>query len=236
MATFTMTLKTVLEVNNVIVGLSDTGQTTVDNAKPIGLSYYPIFDETYRPILNGKIIDRYWNQEIGMETIEMFRFNMRRKMNEIMPLYNKLYLSERLIFDPFVTMNMKTVAGGTTGQIAQSLGASTSNTDTVGKSRAVNSETPQTQLSGNSDYASNASDVNSDNKVASTGNNTGSSTTDVSVNNTNTVIGYSGMPAELLQSYRASLIEIDLMILSQLKEMFMLVWDNGDSYTEGYTL
>ena len=236
MATFTMTLKTVLEVNNVIVGLSDTGQTTVDNAKPIGLSYYPIFDETYRPILNGKIIDRYWNQEIGMETIEMFRFNMRRKMNEIMPLYNKLYLSERLIFDPFVTMNMKTVAGGTTGQIAQSAGNSTSNTDTVGKSRAVNSETPQTQLSGNSDYASNASDVNSDNKVNSTGNNTGSSTTDVSVNNTNTVIGYSGMPAELLQSYRASLIEIDLMILSQLKEMFMLVWDNGDSYTEGYTL
>lgn len=34
------------------------------NVADIGLDWYPIFDETYRPGLNKKIIQHYWNREI----------------------------------------------------------------------------------------------------------------------------------------------------------------------------
>lgn len=183
MALFTMRLKDVMR--------------HTDN---IGLNTYPIFDEDYREGLNQKIIDRYFNREIGMETIDMFQLAMRRKMNEIMPLYNKLYLSEQIKFDPLHTVDYETVTTGTAAEsgtsastsldtateaesgtntsttantaTANEVGTNTSTTDDTAtgethsdnttnsntRSRAVTSDTPQTMLSGDEDYASGASD------------------------------------------------------------------------------
>ena len=67
------------------------------------LDEYPIFDEEYRGILNDKIIAHYYFREIGQETPSRFSFNLRRKMNEIMPYYNKLYESELIKYDPLFT-------------------------------------------------------------------------------------------------------------------------------------
>lgn len=53
---------------------------------------YPIFDENYRTVLNHKIIQHFYQQEIGFETEGQFIFRLNVKMNEIMPYYNKLYL------------------------------------------------------------------------------------------------------------------------------------------------
>ena len=69
----------------------------------INLREYPIFKEEYRTILNKKILDHYYTREIGAETPALFRFWLNRRMNEIMPYYNKLYKSELLEFDPFIT-------------------------------------------------------------------------------------------------------------------------------------
>ena len=38
----------------------------------IGLTDYPIFDEDYRPVLNQRIIDDFFFQEIGYESCEIF--------------------------------------------------------------------------------------------------------------------------------------------------------------------
>ena len=59
--------------------------------KYIGLSKYPIFDESYRTHLNDKIIDHYFFREIGQETAAQFAQMMKRTMQEIMPKYNRLY-------------------------------------------------------------------------------------------------------------------------------------------------
>lgn len=62
---------------------------------------YPIFDESYKPELETKIINHFYTQEIGQETVGLFKQRLKTKMREIMPYYNQLYMSERLKFDPF---------------------------------------------------------------------------------------------------------------------------------------
>lgn len=62
---------------------------------------YPIFDETYRPVLETKILKHYYTREIGLETVGLWKHFLDMKMNEIMPYYNKLYQSELIEFDPF---------------------------------------------------------------------------------------------------------------------------------------
>ena len=73
---------------------------------------YPIFDEVHRQVLNNKILKHYYFQEIGFETEGRFLFELNRKMNEIMPYYNKLYQSELLDFDPFENVNYKEIYDG----------------------------------------------------------------------------------------------------------------------------
>ena len=62
-----------------------------------------IFDECHRKELNDKIIEHYYFREIGAETPDRFNFYLRRKMREIMPYYNQLYISEMIKFDPLAT-------------------------------------------------------------------------------------------------------------------------------------
>ena len=66
----------------------------------LGLDSYPIFDESYRPILNDKIIRHFYFREIGFETAAQFAFFMRRTMDENMPLFNKYYETEGFVIDP----------------------------------------------------------------------------------------------------------------------------------------
>lgn len=196
----------------------------------INLAYYPIFDEAYRPILNGLIIDEYYNQEICTETIDNWLLIIRKKMDQIMPYYNQLFASERLTFDPLITMDINSATSSTTEGTES--GESTSNTETDSKSaaRAVNSSFPQTALAGNADYATAASDTNSSSEVdaSATQNNTGQSNTESSSDSH--VTGYQGNVSNLIAAYRNILISINQMILADLSDCFMLLHNNGDEY------
>jgi hypothetical protein len=203
----------------------------------IGLHDYPIFDKAndgssvYRPLLNQKIVDHYHNREIGQETVNMFRFAMRRKMNEIMPYYNQLYRTTLIEFDPMRTTDLRTVVTGETVQVAEATGH-TENESTGGAgSRAVQSQTPQMLLAGNKDYATSAADTTSTSENAASADETSNSTTEETNNATTEMTGYQAMPADLINSYRATLLNIDLMVIAELQELFMLVWNNGDEYT-----
>ena len=67
---------------------------------------YPIFDESYRNVLNKKILMHYYTREISEETVGLWKLRMRTKMNEIMPYYNKLYESETLEFNPLYDFDL----------------------------------------------------------------------------------------------------------------------------------
>lgn len=225
MSTFTIPLKKVIEYTGGTVTLDlDTGISVLVGGN-IGLSYYPIFDATYRAGLTGKIVDHYWNREIGQETIEMFQLAMRRKMNEIMPIYNQLYLSTQIEYGALNTVDLHTV--NSNDNVQHATNATTS--DTGSKSRAVQSETPQTMLSGDGDYATAATDAISDTTGVSNATEDSTNT----LNGDNRITGYQGVASDLVMRYRESLLNIDLMIINDLEELFMLVWDNGDSYTNG---
>jgi hypothetical protein len=190
---------------------------------------FPIFDEIYRATLQDKIVDHYRNYEIGQETIGMFCHALNRKMREIMPYYNQLYKSQ-IDLDPLQTMSITTesesLATETTGQ--ESTTTNTSATDS--KSRSVSSETPQTMLSGNEDYASSAADAISNTNV--TGNAAGNVSGNTNSNGTvsSTVTGSQGHAATLLMQYRKSFLNLDMDVIRELESLFMMVWDNGDEF------
>lgn len=61
---------------------------------------FPIFDESYRSLLETKILKHYYTREIGFETVGLWKLWLDKRLNEIMPYYNQLYKSELLEFNP----------------------------------------------------------------------------------------------------------------------------------------
>lgn len=211
MATFTMKLKDVLEIE-----------------QDIGLNEYPIFEESYRPKLNKKILDHFWNQEIGQETIEMFKLALRRKMNEIMPLYNQHYVLGLLEIDPLSTVSIKNIteSDATTNNTE----SSSNESGTVAKSRAIGSDFPQVVLMDNGDYATTGTDNVSDATATGSADTTQDSTQNATSENTTS--GYSGHTAMLILQARQALVNVDMMVITELESLFMLIWANHDEYTE----
>jgi hypothetical protein len=96
----------------------------------------------------------------------------------------------------------------------------------------VASETPQTQLSPNQDYASaiqdNVSDTTATSKATEDSSNSQQGTND------NTMSGYQGHAPELILRARQALVNVDMMVIDDLKELFMLIWQNNDEFTANY--
>ena len=196
------------------------------------LGNYPLYDglpEGYRASLNEKIIDHYYNHEIGMENESMFRLALKRKLNEIMPLYNEQYRISQIQFDPLQTMNIQTITAQESTATATDTSENTSKSSA--ESRAVASDFPQVRLSGDKDYATAAQDNISGTSAD------GTATTNQSSNQENTgdskTTGFQGNPAMMLYEYRQTLVNIDMMIINELQTLFMLIWSTGDEYTEG---
>lgn len=194
----------------------------------IGLNDYPIFDPDYRAVLNEKIINHFWTREIGMETISMFRHQLRRKMHEIMPYWNQHYKASQIQFDPLKTVSIKTVTDNIGEAIVSGEGDTTSTSDA--KSRAVSSTLPQVMLSGNGDYAESAQD-NISNTTA-TGTSTESQTTNSTGNVESDTSGYQGSAAILVAEYRATLVNTDMDVINQLETLFMGIWGSTDNFIE----
>lgn len=214
-------------------------------ADHIGLSDYPIFDEQYREFLNAKIIDHYYYREIGLETVDMFIRQLRTKMNEIMPYYNKWYQAEDRMADinPLSTQDIHSTgsaqshSSSSTKQKRSEKTDSTTDSTSKSKGRTVQSETPQTMLSGNQDYATAASDNHSiadgTNKVYGAGSSESSadnSATAGSGNETHSW-GYSGHAPALIDAWRSTFANIDMMVIDELESLFMGIYSSNDGFT-----
>jgi len=80
---------------------------------------FPIFDEDYRLGLEKKILKHFYTREISEETVGLWKLRLNERMNLIMPLYNQMYESELIEFDPMqdtglVTSHTKDIDGSTT--------------------------------------------------------------------------------------------------------------------------
>ncbi len=98
--------------------LESTGYSDVDRIIESARSKvfdfkYPIFDETYKGVLETKILKHFYTREIGCESVGLWKHWLNTRMNEIMPYYNKLYESELLEFNPLYDVDITREHEGT---------------------------------------------------------------------------------------------------------------------------
>lgn len=195
-------------------GLTEsTGYNNVENiinkALPKIFDFnFPIFDEEYRTVLETKIVKHYYTREICEETVGLWKLRLNTKMNEIMPYYNKLYMAWSVDFNPLYDTDITT---------EHTLDNESTQT-TTGKSTDRYSDTPQGSLQNIEDntYLTNATIV--DNNASGTSN-----STDVYLEK---ITGKRGSMSysKMLDEYRESLINIDSMIIVDLKDLFFKLW------------
>lgn len=138
------------------VGYDNIAQV-IAGARPAIFDFpYPIFDETYRAVLETKILKHYYTREIGEETYGLWKLRLDTKMNEIMPYYNQLYKSTLLEFNPLYDVDINRTHNSTrkgteilngnvdtNGQVIASTNANNTTT--------INNTTDQTSTNGNTD-------------------------------------------------------------------------------------
>ena len=106
MSKYTTELRYICEVNAGLTestGGNDVEQVIAKSRAKIFDFNYPIYDESYRSILETKILKHFYTREIGLETVGLWKLKLNTKMNEIMPYYNQLYKSALLEFNPLWT-------------------------------------------------------------------------------------------------------------------------------------
>lgn len=215
------------------------------------LDDYPIFDESYRSALNTKIINHYYDYEIGLETPDLFNHYLSTRMAEIMPYYNEMYRVQALIANPFHNFEYSETSKRetdqdntqtTTGENIESTSQESDTTFTKGqvRSHSAQSDTPQSNLTpynvATGGYASlvNMSETESDNDVTS-----GQASTDARQNSQTatagniktvddyirTITGSQGISKpEILKQYKSAFINIDREIINDLRDLFMIVY------------
>lgn len=198
------------------------------------------FDEQYRSILCSKILKHYYLREIGCETVGIWMLWVNTKLEEVMPYYNKLYESAQLEFNPFndvdLTRQHKTDYEGKTETSDNGTRKTEGNDNTTNNSTVYDlySDTPQGALTGvdNENYLTNARKNTSNGTVNSktTGNETlsttGTSGTNSTENYIETIKGKQGTESysDLLNKYRKTLLNIDMLVIDEFSELFMGLW------------
>lgn len=188
---------------------------------------YPIFDENYRGVLEQKIIDRYYFREIGLETVGQFKHFLKMKLNEIMPYYNRLYETEGIITKDNFMINLDNTITRTNKVNSESAAAAsstnTSNSSSTG--REIFSDTPQGNLA-NLDYATNLTDSEGNGTSTDNGSSETTGTMTTLEEYTEHLLGNGSMRynADILQEWRDTMLNIDVMVLDDLNELFMNIY------------
>lgn len=184
----------------------------IKNNFDFGLNDYPIFDENYRETLNNNILYYYFEDEIGLETPELFKIYLNRTMNRIMPYYNNLYQAQKDLLEKGLFNNINFTE--TSNRKVNT------NSDSTTKGKGLYQDTPQGQISmtefEDQHYATNLT----------LSNNTDSTSGKSNDDYIRTIIGNNGnrYPVELLAEVRKNLKNIDDEIISELSDLFMGIY------------
>lgn len=196
-----------------------TIKTLLDNNFDFGLTSYPIFDENYRNTLNNNILNHYYENEIGFETAGLFKFYLNQKLAEIMPYYNKLYENQnKILEDLFDNVDIKESFIRNTNTTANSVSNSSSD------NKNLFQDTPQGTLD-TTDIDSQSWATNltlNESAINDTSNTSGAS----DENYIKHIKGNNGNKynVEMLSTIKDNLLNIDLLIIGELEELFMGIY------------
>ena len=168
---------------------------------------YPIWDEDHRPELEKKIIEHYANRQIGFETFGRFKYELNVRMREIMPYYVELWKTTQFEYNPIENYNM------TEG--SEDLTNSKGNSKANGLEKF--SDTPQGSIQNLEDgFLTNATQNNS----------TAESSTENKSKHDMWRKGNIGVTStqQLIQGERDIILNIDMQIIDNLKDLFLGVY------------
>lgn len=173
--------------------------------------------------LAKKIVDHYYMYEIGQETPSLFLYNAKVKMRELMNYYLPLIYSANINYDPLVNVDYTETLNRTMSNTSNGSSNSNSNSDTL----SIGSDTPQNRVTKqailNGVYASSTN--YHENNISDTTSNEVNSTGDEDY--TKRVKGNSGVSAtaqKMVEQYRDNIRNIDIEIINDLRDLFMLLW------------
>lgn len=173
--------------------------------------------------LAQKIIDHYYMDEIGVETVALFKRRVKVAMQEIMEEKLPLIYSAAIAYDPLVNIDLVETYEGTNTMESQSQGDANSSSTSL----SVNSDTPQGQINKqsilNGAYASSTSadDIDDESHSTSSGRNDGAN------EYTKKIRGNSGVSVtaqKMVAQYRENIIMIDRDIIKDLAKLFMAIY------------
>lgn len=205
-------------------GFDDINTVLANSWNQIFTTSVTFFDEAYRSVLCQKILKHYYLREICSETVGIWKLWMNERLEMIMPYYNQLYESALIEFNPMHDVNLtRTYERGITGAMT---GGGTNTETTNDTSRDLYSDTPQGAITGleNETYLTNARKVTGER--GATGAYTSNSNTNTMEDYTETLIGKHGAGnfSKMLQDFRDTFLNIDMMVIDEFKDLFFGLW------------
>lgn len=197
---------------------------------------YPFYsdDLSMKEEFENRFIEHYYFHEIGFETVARFKHYLRSKLRDVMPYYSQLYESELKAKDLNFLLNKDLreefirESSGTLESSAKTSGSnsmSSSNTNNSKVSSLDNGVAAVNLSSGN------LTGVSQDTTSANASNQTESGTTQANKTNQNekTVFTSQGnigvvSSANLLKEWRDVMINIQLQLIEECHDLFMLVY------------
>ena len=199
MAKYTTLVRTICEQKAGLdesVGFSQVDTVIAQAWDKIFTTKVEFWKEDYRQVLCSKILKHYYMREIAAETVGLWQLWINTRLEEIMPYYNQLYKSAELEFEPLEDVKYTRERGGQNSNVYYNM----------------QSDTPQGGLSGldNGNYMSYAAKNNG--------------TNDFTENESISGKQGSGSFSKMLQEYRDTFLNIDMMIISEFQDCFFGLW------------
>ena len=173
--------------------------------------------------LAQKIVDHYLMEQIGFETMALFKHKVKITMNEIMESKLPLIYSRAIEYDPLVNVDYTE----TFSRTIENEGSSSSNSSSNSSGLNVGSDTPQGQINKadilNGTYASG---TNASETEASVEDETSASNS-TDEDYTKHVKGNSGVSAtaqKMVEQFRDNIRAIDYEIIKELEDLFMIIY------------
>ena len=194
----------------------------------------------YKAHICKAILKHYYTREIGAETVGLWKLWMNERFETILPYYDQLYQSQLVQFDPMKDVNFtrtlirdldsaEAASGTNSGTSSGTHNQTNGNTQ-----RDLYSDTPQGAITGleNENYLTNARKVTDSGTLSSTDSgsnsaqfsNSGTNSTDERVTETINGKRNGTSYSKLLQEFRDTLINLDMMIIEEFSDLFFGLW------------
>lgn len=202
---------------------------------------FEIFDESYRSVIETKILKHFYTREIGAETFGLWQLRLDAKLSVIMPYYNKLYKAINIDIpvidnvDMNVEHNIGRNADTKVNDNTDITASSQTTTGTTSNSKIRHSDTPQGSLQNleSNEYMTDATISDSTQSVNSSTSSTSNSTGNSNTNAKSTEeyvehrwgkegsITYVSMVNEYIEKMK----NVDAMLIRELEDLFIQIWD-----------